>query len=112
MHDLLANPKYTGYMVWNCRATKKAGRFNPPDMWVWSEQPTHEPLVTREMFDAAAEVAKKEQRSRDGGGANVKHPDTKRSYLLRSFVFCDLCGHPHAEWSPRQTRARAGASKP
>jgi site-specific DNA recombinase len=68
VHDLLANPKYTGYMVWNRRATKKGGRFNPPEMWVWSEQPTHEPVVTREMFHAAANVAKKEQRSRDGAG--------------------------------------------
>jgi site-specific DNA recombinase len=76
VHDLLANPKYTGYMVWNRRATKKGGRFNPPETWVWSEQPTHEPVVTREMFDAAGEVAKKEQRSRDGAGANMKHPDT------------------------------------
>ena len=79
-------------MVWNRRATKKGGKFNPPEMWVWSEQP-HEPVVTREMFDTAADVAKKEQRSRDGAGANVKHPDTKRTYLLRSFVLCDLCGH-------------------
>jgi hypothetical protein len=40
--DILRNPKYTGYMVWNRRATKKGGKVNPPEAWVWSEQPTHE----------------------------------------------------------------------
>jgi site-specific DNA recombinase len=64
VHDILANPKYTGDMVWNRRATKKGGRFNPPEAWVWSEMATHEPIVTRQMFDAAADVAKAEQRSR------------------------------------------------
>lgn len=103
VHDLLANPKYSGYMVWNRRATKKGGKFNPPEAWVWSAEPTHEPIVTREMFDAAAAVAKSEQRSRDGGGPNTKHPDTKRSYLLRSFVSCRVCGHRMHGKTRRQT---------
>jgi site-specific DNA recombinase len=85
------------------RATKKGGRFNPPEAWVWSEETTHEPIVTRELFDAAADVAKAEQRSRDGVGANTKHPDTKRSYVLRSFVFCELCGHRMHGKTRRQT---------
>jgi site-specific DNA recombinase len=50
VRDILHNPKYTGYMVWNRRATKSGGRINPPDAWVWSDQPTHEPLVSRETF--------------------------------------------------------------
>jgi hypothetical protein len=45
------------------------------------------------MFEAAAQVGTREERCRDAGGANVNHPQTKRSYLLRSFVFCKLCGH-------------------
>jgi hypothetical protein len=93
VQDLLRNPKYTGYMVWNRRATKKGGRLNPPEAWVWSEQPTHEPIVSREMFDTAAKVAAPEQRSRDGAGPNSKHPQTKMTYVLRSFIFCELCGH-------------------
>ena len=55
------------------------------------------------MFDAAADVAVAEQRSRDGGGANTKHPDTKRSYVLRSFIFCELCGHRMHGKTRRQT---------
>ena len=30
VHDVIQNPKYTGYMVWNRRATKSAaGKVNP-----------------------------------------------------------------------------------
>ncbi len=92
VRDLLSNPKYTGYMVWNRRATKNGGRVNPPESWIWSQQPTHEPIVTREIFEAAAAVASQRQRSRNGAGPNHRHPETKRSYPLRSFVFCELCG--------------------
>jgi hypothetical protein len=65
-------------------------------MGVWSEQPTHEPIVTRDMSDAAAAVAKTEQRSRDGGGPNTEHPDTKRSYFLRSFCHLSCLRTPDA----------------
>ena len=88
---ILVNPKYTGYMVWNRRAMKKGGNHNPPSTWVWSPQPTHEPLVTKSVFDAAAGIADRRHRSRDGGGLN-SHPETTRSYLLRSFVICEACG--------------------
>lgn len=53
MLGVLTNPKYTGHMVWNRRATKEPGQVNPPEQWVWSPQRTHEPLVIREMFQAA-----------------------------------------------------------
>ena len=88
---LLTNPKYTGYMVWNRRATKKGGRCNPPSDWVWSPQPTHEPLVTRELFDAAQRIATGRRGSRTANAPN-RHPATKRSYLLRSYVICAMCG--------------------
>jgi site-specific DNA recombinase len=32
------------------------------------------------------------KRSRNGSGPNVEHPATKRSYALRSFIICTLCG--------------------
>jgi len=31
-----------------------SGKVNPPSEWVWSPHPTHEPLVTKAIFDAAA----------------------------------------------------------
>jgi hypothetical protein len=95
--EVLANPKHTGYMVWNRRKRSRperrvAGKVNPPSEWVWSPQPTHEPLVTRALFDAATPVARLRERSRGGAGPNLAHPQTQRSYLLRSYVMCDLCG--------------------
>jgi DNA invertase Pin-like site-specific DNA recombinase len=90
VQDLLRNPKYTGYMVWNRRATKKRGQHNPPEQWVWSPEPTHEPLVTRDVFQAAQQVANRKG-SRSNNDPN-RHPATRRVYLLRSYVFCAACG--------------------
>ncbi len=36
VREILRNPKYTGYQVWNRRSTKKGGRNNDPKDWVWS----------------------------------------------------------------------------
>jgi hypothetical protein len=79
-------------MVWNRRATKSGGRINPPDAWIWSDQPTHEPLVTRETFEAAAQVARIREGSRTTAGPNTAHRQTRHGYLLRSYVHCGLCG--------------------
>ena len=91
VREILTNPKYTGYMVWNRRATKKGGRHNPASDWVWSPQPRHEPLVTRDLFEAASHTSRHRQGSRTSAGAN-RHPLTARTYQLRAYVFCDLCG--------------------
>lgn len=45
--EILRNPKYTGYQVWNRRARKRGGKANPPEEWIWSEEPAHEPLVSQ-----------------------------------------------------------------
>lgn len=73
-------------------SSKEGGKHNPPDAWVWSSEPTHEAIVPRERFDAAIKVAAGRQGSRSEPGANLEHTETARSYLLRSYVFCDLCG--------------------
>jgi hypothetical protein len=91
VRKILINPKYTGYMVWNRRATKKGGRNNPPSAWVWSDQPTHEPLVDRGTFEAAAQVAKIRRGSRTEPGPNSAHHEARHGYLLRSYVRCGLC---------------------
>jgi site-specific DNA recombinase len=94
--DILANPKYTGYQVWNRRKRSRPerrvkGRCNPPHEWVWSPQPTHEPLVTKELFDAATPIGRLREGSRTAPGPNTAHPQTKRSYVLRSYLACDIC---------------------
>src|SRR5690606_17134037 len=80
VRDILVNPKNTGYMVWNRRATKTdGGRHNPPETWVWSSKPTHASIVSIETFVAAQQVAGTRERSRSGPGKNSAHPDTKRA---------------------------------
>jgi site-specific DNA recombinase len=96
VREILDNPKYTGYMVWNRRKRGHAargvrGRVNPPTAWVWSPHATHEPLTTRDVFAVASTVARLRKGSRSGPGRN-SHPQASRTYLLRSYVRCDLCG--------------------
>jgi DNA invertase Pin-like site-specific DNA recombinase len=92
VRDILTNPKYTGYMVWNRRATKSGGKVNPPETWVWSDQPTHEPLVSRDTFEGATQVAQVRRGSRSEPGPNTAHLHTRHGYLLRSYVHCGDCG--------------------
>ena len=91
VREVLTNPKYTGYMVYNRRSTKNGNKLNPDSAWVWSPHPVHEPLVTREHFDQAATLSGTLRSSRAGHAPN-SHPATKTSYLLRSFLWCALCG--------------------
>ncbi|HKR48623.1 MAG TPA: recombinase family protein [Pseudonocardiaceae bacterium] len=48
--EILKNPKYTGYQVFNRRASRSAyGKVNDPVKWVWSTEPAHEPLIPKWM---------------------------------------------------------------
>jgi hypothetical protein len=80
--------------VWNRRARKTAGnRENPPETWIWSEEPARPALVSKEEFDAVAARAATNHRSRQGGrgdGGAVSPP--KREYLYRGLVRCGICG--------------------
>ncbi|MGW7007307.1 recombinase family protein [Streptomyces sp. NPDC054933] len=99
VRSILENPKYTGYQVWNRRARKKGGnKANPVSEWIWSPHPTHEPLVTRALFDAAWPPAhphpgtqKEAQREAQRERVGSEQRSLDRSYLLRSYVFCTLC---------------------
>lgn len=92
VREVLTNPKYTGYMVYNRRSTKHGNKTNPASAWVWSPYPVHEPLVTRERFEQAQAVAATSGASRAGYAPN-SNPATRTSYLLRSFLRCTLCGN-------------------
>lgn len=85
--EILHNPKYTGYQVWNRRARKRGGRVNPPNGWIWSEEPAHEALVAREIFEQAVR-----QGIRNSNGAKRPSAEQPKAFLLRSFVRCSLCG--------------------
>jgi site-specific DNA recombinase len=88
--EVLHNPKYTGYQVWNRRQRKRGGKINPPEKWIWSDEPAHEPLVSRELFDKAILTATRRDnvtKAKDGHEEYRKH-----TYVLRSFLRCGICG--------------------
>jgi site-specific DNA recombinase len=93
VREILSNPKHTGYMVWNRRKRARPergirGKVNPPTAWVWSVRPTHEPLVTREIFEAASTVGKFRQGSRS---EPTRNRQANRTYLLRTYLRHALC---------------------
>ncbi len=84
VREILCNPKYTGYMVYNRRKRSRpernvAGRVNPPAEWVWSSKPTHEPLTTRRLFEAGTVIGRSNRGTRQSPGPN-RHPATKRTF--------------------------------
>jgi hypothetical protein len=93
---ILANPKYTGYMVYGRRrripghSRRPAYRPTRPEQWVWSEQPAHPAVITRPMFDAAQAIAA-QHRSAGDDPATSAQPQARRSYPLRSRVRCRIC---------------------
>jgi site-specific DNA recombinase len=97
VRDILHNPKYTGYQVWNRRASKDPihpGKYNPTSDWIWSKKPTHPAIISLDTFKAALDVAPKRARSRSDAnpGAPNPHRQTENIYRLRSYIVCQLCG--------------------
>ncbi|MHB1539398.1 MAG: recombinase family protein [Solirubrobacteraceae bacterium] len=97
IRSILRNPKYTGYNVWG-RHDKRKGRplIRPREEWVWSPTTVHEPIVTKELFEAVEERAA-------GNAVRAKLPQPEqypqrrgrrpgRFYPLRGRVRCGLCG--------------------
>ncbi|MBK5267192.1 MAG: recombinase family protein [Acidimicrobiia bacterium] len=97
---ILRNPRYTGYQVWNRQArheilidvedvalghdTKMS--WNEPSQWIWSEEPTHEPLVTMEQFEAVQQIFRGASRSA------TRREKTKRGpYILSGMMRCGVC---------------------
>jgi hypothetical protein len=84
--DLLRNPKYTGYQVFNRRASRsRSGAHNEPALWVWSPHPVHEPLIPKWMHDALTAQRHANRGSRPGNTPNP-HPQTRRTYVLRGML--------------------------
>jgi site-specific DNA recombinase len=95
---ILRNPKYTGFNVWN-RHDKREGRptLRPKHQWVWSDKPTHDPLVSRELFNAVEGRARTNENASAAGGtqrnAPFKRERSGRVYVMRGRCVCDLCNH-------------------
>ena len=62
IQGMLRNPKYTGYNVCN-RHDKRKGRplIRPSAEWIWSPTPSHEAIVTKELFDIVTERDKRNE---------------------------------------------------
>lgn len=60
VEGLIANPKLSGYMVYNRRRarTGKAGhsRWNPVSEWAWSPEPVHQAVISIEQWRQAQEI--------------------------------------------------------
>ncbi|HEY8980845.1 MAG TPA: recombinase family protein, partial [Streptomyces sp.] len=88
VYEILRNPKYTGYQVFNRRATRsRKGAHNDPRLWIWSPEPVHEPLIPKWMYDENARLRETERGVRRGNNLN-SHPATRRTYLFRGRMHC------------------------
>ncbi len=97
INAILRNPKYTGFNVWG-RHDKRPGHplIRPRSEWVWSAEPTHEPIVSRELFDMVEEQAQKNTNAMKAGmprTARTQKTLPGRFYPLRRRLRCGLCGY-------------------
>lgn len=71
VEGLIANPKLTGYQVYNRKANRTGrpghSRLNPISKWVWSPRPVHEPVVSLEEWKQAQEVTAGLRAGAEGG---------------------------------------------
>ena len=90
---ILANPKYTGYMVYGRTTSKngKRGHRTSPDQWLWSPEPAHPPIITRATWDAAQAAPARHRTSRDTPGL-ASHPQARTVHALRGIITCSQCG--------------------
>jgi Recombinase/Recombinase zinc beta ribbon domain len=94
---ILANPKYTGYMVYG--RTKNTGKSQRPgqrkirsvprDQWTWSPAPVHPALVSRQLWEEAQKIGAAHEGVRD---TEVPTRREGRRYPLRSRLHCSQCG--------------------
>ena len=87
---ILANPKYTGHMVYGRTRTTGTARARPvpPDQWIWTPQPTHPAIIDRPIWDAAQKIGAER--------GNIRDPETPaarpgRRYILRSRIRHNAC---------------------
>ena len=90
VRKILANPVYLGHLVYGRVSTRTTidGELivtkKPRDEWTWSEKPSHEALVTKEVFEKvqARLNAPVKHRERDGRPPNI----------LQGIGRCKACG--------------------
>ena len=89
---ILANPKYTGHMVYGRRRRGPAGQRLrvPVTEWLWTPEPVHPALIDTDTWAAAQDIAAAHGTSRDGH-AKSAHPAARSTYPYRGRVRCRDC---------------------
>jgi len=85
---ILANPKYTGHMVFGRRRTRNGRTVPAPmDQWLWSPEPSHPAIVDMDTWAEAQQIGAAHSTSHD----NPRPNPAGRIYPYRSRVFCRDC---------------------
>src|SRR5579859_3805839 len=101
--EILANPKYTGHQVMGRRRTKGNKKiWTPPSEWIWTPEPTHEPLVDKTTWDAAQAIGRRHGTTRDPATPTTR---PGRRYKYRSRLYCSIC-HRRMSGSARLSGGR------
>jgi site-specific DNA recombinase len=75
VYEILCNPKYAAYQVFNRRASRsRHGKVNDPMLWVWSPEPVHEPLIPKWMYDEIAAGRRPRRRAIEVGHRMSERP--------------------------------------
>ena len=82
---ILANPKYTGHMVYGRTRTTGSGHKHPvpADQWIWTPEPVHPAIIDRATWDQAQKVGAQRGNVRD---AETPTSRPGRRYILRSRI--------------------------
>ncbi|MCK9929620.1 recombinase family protein [Frankia sp. Mgl5] len=124
---ILANPRYTGYQVWNKQHKAETLldvddvalgyetklKWNERDQWIWSDRPAHPAIVDKTTFSAV-----QERRARRGPSSDRPRTRTPHPYALRSLLVHHQCGrrmqgtwnHGHAHYRCRYPQEYAIAN--
>jgi site-specific DNA recombinase len=90
VRQILTNPEYAGYMVYN-RTQRKGTRTirRPREEWVIVEG-KHEPIIDRELFWKVQDMIEKK---------SVMHMrEVASQYPLSGLVYCGICGSRYRGW--------------
>lgn len=96
----LINPTYTGFMVWNRtkffrKNGKRVYRHNPISKWVFSSEPAHPPIISKETFEVVAQKFMWRSDRCQGRPAHTSRGDyytASPRYLMSGLLDCGLCG--------------------
>lgn len=90
IRNMLVNPQYAGYMVWN-RTQRKGTKTIKRDKSEWIiSKGNHEPIVDKKTFDAVQSLL--ESRGK------MSMREASSDYVLSGLVYCGQCGHKYRGW--------------